>query len=437
VLCGTGAYLLARRVHITIAGALVCGLIFAFAPPRFFRISQLHLTAVQWIPFTLAFLHTYLESGRRSQLLLAIACFSLQALSSGHGAVYVLLSVLALLAWHVAFGGAVDVGKRLADVGAAGLYLLAPSVWVMLPYRIAQDDAGLRRGYLPDALPGIENFLASPARFHLFLKQTFLEPIPQEPTAFLFPGFLVVILAAVAVMTAARRPWRSNAAAFYLLVAVVSTLMFVDWPISLWRYVYWLPGFNFTRVPSRFMILTMMALSVLAGIGVDQLLARLTSRARSIAAIAFGLLFLGEYNSYPMASDPFEIAIPAVDRWLDTRPKPFVVAELPVPSEGNRGALERQQTRAMLHATAHWQKTIHGYSGIRQPFHDQLYRDLNGFPNPTSIERLHEVGVTYVVVHTEDYDIRWRTIEEAIARSGALKLEYADGPGRVYSLVPR
>ena len=46
------------------------------------------MTAVQWIPFSLAFLHTYLERGRRRDLLLAIGFFSLQALSSGHGAAY-------------------------------------------------------------------------------------------------------------------------------------------------------------------------------------------------------------------------------------------------------------------------------------------------------------------------------------------------------------
>jgi hypothetical protein len=32
--------------------------------------------------------------------------------------------------------------------------------------------------------------------------------------------------------------------AFYFLIAVLSTLMFVDHPFELWRYVYWLPGFN-------------------------------------------------------------------------------------------------------------------------------------------------------------------------------------------------
>src|SRR6187455_2954818 len=104
VLCGTGAYLLARRLHIGIGGAFVCGLIFAFAPPRFVRMGQLHMTAMQWIPFSLAFLHSYFEQGRRRDLLAAIGFFSLEALASGHGATFLLLSTLMLIGWQLAFG---------------------------------------------------------------------------------------------------------------------------------------------------------------------------------------------------------------------------------------------------------------------------------------------------------------------------------------------
>jgi hypothetical protein len=58
VLCGVGAWLLARRLGASDAAALVAGVIFAFAPPRFLRLPQLHLTLIQWIPFALAFLHS-------------------------------------------------------------------------------------------------------------------------------------------------------------------------------------------------------------------------------------------------------------------------------------------------------------------------------------------------------------------------------------------
>ena len=90
----------------------------------------------------------------------------------------------------------------------------------------------------------------------------------------------------------------------------------------------------------------------------------------------------------------------------------------------------------MFHATAHWQKTIHGYSSLRRPLHDRLYVELTGFPDATSLASLRAVGVTYVVVHTEDYGTRWAAVEEQIAKSGALRLEHVEGSGRVYSVLP-
>ena len=437
VLCGTGAYLLARRLHVSVTGAFICGCIFAFAPPRFIRIGQLHMTAVQWIPFALAFLHTYFERGTRRDLLLAIGCFSLQALSSGHGAAYLFVSIVCLLAWRFAFGEPPAIRQRLRDVGVAGAYLLAPAVWILLPYRTAQVEAGLKREYLPGMQPGIESFLASPSRFHNYLQTTFWGPFAAEPDAFLFPGLLVLLLAAIAIVSRPRLVnLRDNWTAFYLLLGIVATLMFIAWPFELWRYVYWLPGLNFIRVPSRFIILTMLALAVLAGFGVDRLVGRASPKLRTIAITTLTLLLLGEYCVYPFAGVPFAVDIPAIDRWLGTQPTPFVVAEVPVPSAGDLGALERHQTQSMLHSMAHWQKTVHGYSGIRRPFHAQLYDELTAFPDAASLASLRAVGVTYVVVHTDQYGDRWRTIEEQIARTPALKLEHTERAGRVYSLLP-
>jgi len=436
VLCGAGGYLLGRKLHLSAGAAFICGLVFAFAPPRFFRLGQLHMTAVQWIPFSLAYLHSYFEGGRPRDLRLAVAFFSLQALSSGHGAAYLFVATVALLAWQLALGAPLALRQRFADFGVTGAYLLSPSVWIMLPYRLAQQEAGLKRGYLSGAQPGLESFLASPARVDHFLIERVFGTFSKEADAFLFPGILVLVLAVAGLTNWPARKLRDNAVAFYALLLVISTLMFVQWPFELWRYVYWLPGFNFIRVPSRFIILSILTLGVLAGLGFDRLVARTSSTARLVACLIVSLLLLGEYQAYPFSGVPYRVDIPAIDHWLDTQPKPFVVAEVPVPSEGDLGALVRHQTTSILHATAHWQKTVHGYSGIQRPLHDQLYQDLHGFPDKASIAALREVGVTYIVVHTERYGISWRTIEEQIAKTPVLRLAHVEGDGRVYTLSP-
>ena len=59
--------------------------------------------------------------------------------------------------------------------------------------------------------------------------------------------------------------------------------------------------------------------------------------------------------------------------------------------------------------------------------------DLTAFPDATSLASLREVGVTYVVVHTDDMAVAGATVEEQIAQTPALKLEHVEGTGRVYS----
>jgi hypothetical protein len=181
-----------------------------------------------------------------------------------------------------------------------------------------------------------------------------------------------------------------------------------------------------------------MCLGVLLAAAVDRLTSALSPRARALTVGAVAVALLAEYVSYPFPAVPYSVNIPAVDRWLDTQPKPFVVAEVPVPSPGNWGAHERMHVGSMLHATAHWQKTIHGYSTVRRPLHSRVYLEQTAFPDSRSISNLRELGVTYVVVHTDQYPgDRWKDIESRLPRFPELQLVHADGPGRVYALRPR
>ena len=137
---------------------------------------------------------------------------------------------------------------------------------------------------------------------------------------------------------------RQDAVRFYLLLTLVSIWLATGSPGGLWRYVYWWPGMNFIRVPSRFMVLAMLGLAVLAGIGFERLTARLTPKRSLIMAAIVGVLLVAEFAAIPLSTDEYRVEIPAVDRWLDGQPKPFAIAEVPLPSPRNIGAFERRHT---------------------------------------------------------------------------------------------
>jgi hypothetical protein len=239
----------------------------------------------------------------------------------------------------------------------------------------------------------------------------------------------------------ALRRWREarrrDSTTFYVLLTLVSIWLATGGPGGLWPQVYWLPGMNFIRVPSRFMVLAVLGLAVLAGIGFERLTAHATPKRSLLLATLVGALLVVEFAAMPLTTAPYRVEIPAVDRWLDHQLKPFAVAEVPLPNPRSLQEFELRTTTYMFHSTAHWQKTIHGYSGLRPPLHDELYAELTQFPDDTSLRALSGLGVNYVVVHTDLYPPgEWSKVEERIGLfQGWLKLEHVDGAGRVYSLV--
>jgi hypothetical protein len=433
-LCGVGAYLLGRKVGLGIAAAFICGIVFAFSPARFFRIGQLHLTTVQWMPFALAFLHAYLDRGKPRDLRFAALFFTMQTITSGHGAVFLGIAMTGLVTFRIATGTPIAAARRLRDLGAVGVLILLPVLMIVLPYYNVQREHGLRRS-LDNWQASPISFVASPSTLHQAILSLFvpLSKVTDTASAFLFPGYLPVLLAVCALTFPGGGNWlasrRSDGSLFYGLLAIISILLTVGPPLGLWPMVYWLPGFNFIRVPSRFWILATLALAVLSGIAFDRLRQRLPLAVRSIAGVSVAVLLLVEFSTIPLAVTPFRIRPPAADRWLADQAKPFVVAEFPFSSA------PREQTAYMLHSMGHWQKTIHGYSGFEPAGHTRLYDRMRRFPDVDAVEALRTLAVDYVVVHLDRLPPESSpALLERLQRASELELQFQDEGSRVYRL---
>lgn len=437
LLCGLGTYLLARKLGIGVLGAVIAGIVFAFAPVRFFRMSQMHLVAMQWIPFSLAYLHAYFDTHRARDLRLSIGFGVLQVLCSGHGAVFLGVAGLAVVAARLMSGEPLALVNRIRHVGIVGVLLMVPVALVAWPYRRVQQDMGLRRT-LENWTVTPESYLASPSHVHQLVLSWFSDvKFHDLADAYLFPGLLPVALVIAALLVPRDARLMQRYVVLYALLALVSVLLFIDGPLALWPWVYWWPGMNFIRAPSRFMILAALCMAVLAGAGFERIASRWTTVMQRVMAVVVGVLLLTEFSAYPFKGTDYTAQPPAVDRWLNSQPKPFVVAEVPLPDPRNSGRFERFQTMTMLHSMAHWQKTVHGYSGFRAPLHTELYLEMRRFPEGASIARLREVGVTYVVVHRGLIEPeQWPAFEERLAQAAGIRLVHEQDGDRVYAITP-
>ena len=527
-LCALGGYVLGRRLGLSRPAAFLCGLVFGFTPPRFLRIYQLHQTTIQWIPFALAFLHGYFRSGRARDLRLAAAFFSLQALTSGHGAAMLTLGGAMVMAYHFATGAALALSKRLRDVGVQGLLLLAPVALIMIPYWRARREVGLVRR-LQDEGVTASSWLSSPSHVDAFLVSLLPDWawLQVPPDVHLFPGVLPILLAAAAFLvpaagrsiriradgpwwrraavalnilalsqivlglfvvfgdgvrlrlggtviltasglkpviyaavfiaarvalarrvpfaphTAIARAWRRltpmQTRGLYLIMLLVPIWMTIGPPYGIWPWIYQVPGLSFIRVPSRFMLLGMLALGVLVAIGFERLTSRLSSRGRIAAAGVAAVLLSVEFASMPLDLRPYPIDTPAIHHWMAAQPKPFSSVSVPVPRTSLKAIVARRTSIYMQYSMVHFQPIVLGYSGIEPPGYTDLERKLMYFPDEASLAALADLNVTYAAVHMDSYHgeglVQIKADLDRFEREGWLRLAFADGEiGRVYTI---
>jgi hypothetical protein len=170
------------------------------------------------------------------------------------------------------------------------------------------------------------------------------------------------------------------------------------------------PGFDGVRVPARFWMVGLLALSVLGGIGA----ARLSRTRRGLALLGLAwVLCLAEARIDPFvvngagpvpgfnAPEPRlrgRAEAPAVYAAVARQPPGAVLAELPL-------GLPDFDLRAMYYSTFHWRKLLNGYSGFTPAHYGRLVAAL-GRTSASADEAwaaLETSGASTVLIHETAY----------------------------------
>lgn len=405
---------------------LLAGVLFAFGTVLQTREAHVQALHAYWLPLAFLAFHRLLTRRRTRDAAWLGACVLGAALTSGYLAVFVCfaLGAAALVrARDFAGPGGVPLLLRLAGAGTVTLLALV----VMLgPY----VQADLRRPPVAETssvATALSSYLSSAARLHY---ETWSGGFYHSAPGTLFPGVVTLALAAVGFL---RRRSGAPYATRRMLAAAAGVGLVLSLgdltPVYGWAYQL-VPPLQGLRAIHRFGILVVFSLSVLAGIAFSALARSASARGRNLALAVLLALATAESFHGVGAYPRFDYA-GRVHRYLAESSWPGAVAELPIYErrEFHRNA------RYLLASTAHWRPLLNGFGGFAPPDFDDTARLAGMFPSVLAVAWLQEIGVGYVVLHTDGYsDSHLRELSGLLGKRRDLALEVASGTTRLYRI---
>jgi hypothetical protein len=257
--------LLARSWTGSVLAGVFAGVTAVMGSHQSLHYVHLNLLSVGWLPIFVLALERTLTKPSPGWTLLAAASFALNAASSGYYGVGAVIIGVVLFARAPSKEGL----RRCASAGALAVLLLSP---YLIAYRQLHADEGLERTSRELAKGSLTlNDLGSRTLLHRGWN-----PARGEP---LFPGVVVLVLSAMALVHGTRRERTLG-----LAVAILFWLGLGE-PGLLYRAIAFAPPFSSMRHPVTLTAIAVMLLSVVGAAG----LARLREKKPTFATILFAL----------------------------------------------------------------------------------------------------------------------------------------------------
>lgn len=288
---GLAAYLLAREVTGSAAGAFIGGLAFAFAPYHSVHLSHIQTLIAFGMPLALLGLHRYLAR-RRGALLLFGVGWLITLLSNAYMLVFFPLLVVCWCAWFIR----PREWRRVLPPAVTAVIVTLPVIALLWGYHVRQDAYGFSR-----TITEIRAFSADMVGLagisHRASLWRGILPNTYEESA-LFPGLTTFVLAIAGVWVSRRFGSRARSVVprrLFVFAAVLGTIVLARaWtgPFA-WRIgPVALPPFTPFRVATIAVVATVVGILVTRGYR-DAWSRRDPVIFYATAAVVFWLLALG------------------------------------------------------------------------------------------------------------------------------------------------
>ena len=393
VLSALGAYYLVRYLTRDRWASALSAVCFSCCPYVFAHVPHIQLLLTAGLPFSMLAFHRLADRPSIGRGLVVGLVMAAQAVCCGYYGIFVMLMVGFATLLVAGTRGLWTKASYWGAITAAAAVAILAVLPLLLPYLALQRTTGFARalGAGQQYSADWRSYLASSAYAH-----TWMLRLLGEWREVAFPGFVVSVLG----LTGAVWAWRAHGRSRELAVLYGSLAVLACWAslgpgAGLYTVLYrMVPGFTLLRAASRFCIVVVFSLSILAGFALAAL------RRRTARPLLVGAAFLTLSVADVFVSLPFR-PVPDVEpgyRVLATLPRGGLL-EMPVYSRPF--AFER--AAYMLASTTHWMPLVNAYSDYIPAELNNNLETLGDFPSQNAFRLLARDQVRYVVFHLDRY----------------------------------
>ena len=396
-----GAAVLAREIGCPRIAAAAAGAVFAYAPWHLSQLGHLQVLSVGGIPLSIALLLGGYRRQAPKRVLAGWLVGTWQiAIGFGMGIYFFYALVLLMAGLGIVWlrRGRPALGAEMwLSTGAGAAILLGSVLALAEPYlQVLHLYPETRRteGYSAIFSTPLRGLLVAPENSHFWgvLTESARKSLSWSGEQCLFPGVLALALALIGLGLARLSKTARAVLAGAALLAAVLSLGFSPGPNRrVYQLLYrHLPGFDAIRVSGRITVFMLLALGLLAALGIERLLGdrSITATSRGVLAgvLVTAIIAEGLATTFPL------VDVPRPPAGMATVPGP----QFHLPTGGISDAWYMAWS-----ADGGFPEVGNGISGAVPATLAQLREDLKSFPSEPSVAALRKLGFRTVIVHPE------------------------------------
>lgn len=427
VLTGFALYLLCFNLTKNIFASLVPSFLLIFSPAFLDKKTHLQIMALEYIPFSILLTLLFLKKEKFLYLVLSALFFLLQIYNSfmpGYFLVFFYTIFFCVLFIYQKKDFKKFVNKKTLILVSITLLLLLP---LISPYLKISKELNARRD-IRDAIHFAlqpEDLLVTNEHSRLAkILITFQNPKNYPAKAEIKPGFIGGIFTVLVLISIIKFPYYLKKKNIFFISFFITSVLglilsfgpalhinrqtihepfLIPLPYAIFYYV--LPGFQGFRNSARFEMLFVLMATVPISVILNEWFKSLKNKKNFF----FGILLFGIFFEFAGPIKFYNITqtkdFPEEHKFLKTTPPNSVYIEMPI-YNWNMFTNSGEELKREYFSTLHFRKSVNGYSGFSPyPWQDMTYSLAQNFPGQKTVKEIKDIGVDYIVVHKDEYDL--------------------------------